>query len=103
MALIHKLTKFGDFLLLSEVSSLARGLEVSDSLSLGKYMHCPLVEEELSVLLLHLVYVRNVSHQIPAVISITVTLDLLRCVSTFSELITGQFQHFLNRRIHGFL
>ena len=96
MALIHELTKFGDFLLLSEISGLARGLEVSDTLSFGKNMHCSLVEEELSVLLLHLVNVWNISHQIPAVISITITLNLLRCVTTFSELITCQFQHFFN-------
>ena len=101
MALIHELAKFGDFLLLSEFSGLARGLEVSDTLSLGKHMHCPLVEEELSVLLLHLVDVWNVSNQIPTVISITILLDLLRCVTTFSELITGQFQHFFHGCIHG--
>ena len=62
MALIHKLTKFGNFLLLSEISGLACGLEVSDTFSLGKHMHCSFEEEELSVLLLHLVNVRNVSN-----------------------------------------
>ena len=103
VTLIHELAKFGDFLLFSEIFGLARGLEVCDTFSLSKHMHCPLVEEELSVLLLHLVNVWYVPNQIPTVISITILLNLLRCVSTFSELITGQFQHFFHGCIHGLL
>ena len=101
MAFIHELAKFGDFLLLSEFSGLARGLEVNDALSLGKHVHCPLPEEELSILRLDLVDVGNISHQVPTVVSVAVTFDLLRCVSTFSELVTGQLEHSLERLVHG--
>lgn len=93
MTFVHKLTKLGSLLLLSELRGLAGRLEVLDTLTLSKDVHGTLIEEELGVLRLDFLDVRDVAHDFEDIVDVGITLELSRSVATRSELVADQLEH----------
>ena len=93
MALVHQLTKFDDPRFLIHTLCLTRRHEVLHALGLAKHMHGSFIEEVLGILCLNLIDVRYIRHNIKTIFDIRISLELLRRVSTWPQLIADQLEH----------
>ena len=93
MTFIHQLAELGDLGFLIEVSALAGGLEVVDTLAFSIDMHSTLIEEELRVLLLDSVDVGDVVDHLEGVVSVAGLLDLSWCITTWFQLFADELKH----------
>ena len=103
VALVHQLTKPYNPRFFIHALSLTRRHKVLHALGLAKYVHGSFIEEVLSILSLNLVDVRYVHHNLKAIVDIRISLELLRRVSTWPQLIADQLHHAFPGFAHGLL